>query len=93
MLTHGQAEEARLGAAHKTATYRSCRFLNLAALVPSAGTLKTLKTVKASAIGVLGTSIALKAWRRCLGFVSKQWTPRAKRCLPSWSKELEAKAK
>ena len=38
-----QADEACPRVAHKTGTYRRPRFFCLAALVPSAGTLRTLK--------------------------------------------------
>ena len=40
---HRQADEACPRVAHKTGTYRRPRFFILAALVPSAGTLRTLK--------------------------------------------------
>jgi hypothetical protein len=55
---HRQADEACPRAAHKTGAYRNLRFFTLAALVPSAGTLRTLKNLIRLVSGV-GTRIPL----------------------------------
>jgi hypothetical protein len=55
---HRQADEACPRAAHKTGAYRNLRFFTLAALVPSAGTLRTLKNLIGLVSGV-GTRIPL----------------------------------
>jgi hypothetical protein len=55
---HRQADEACPRAAHKTGAYRNLRFFTLAALVPSAATLRTLKNLIGLVSGV-GTRIPL----------------------------------
>ena len=62
---HRQADEACPRAAHKTGAYRNLRFFTLAALVPSAGTLRTLKNLIGLVSGV-GTRIPLGMGGKCL---------------------------
>jgi hypothetical protein len=49
---HRQADKACPRAAHKTGAYRNLRFFTLAALVPSAGILRTLKNLIGLVSGV-----------------------------------------